>query len=196
MGKAIMISIKPKWVAKILNGEKTIEIRKRFPKNYVGWVYIYCAKGNYMGKFGDGLYHEITNGSRWSNGCSWNMPKIYLQGKVVARFWCNKVEEVIYDNIPFSQNYFTPSITNPNKFLEKASLEWYDLYKYLGENNGYAWHIDNLEIFDKPKELGEFSSKIEKTCICFNQFVAEGTQKIPLTRAPQSWCYIEVEHGN
>ena len=30
--KAIMISIKPKWVAKILNGEKTIEIRKAMPK--------------------------------------------------------------------------------------------------------------------------------------------------------------------
>ena len=28
--KHIMISIKPKWVAKILNGEKTIEIRKSF----------------------------------------------------------------------------------------------------------------------------------------------------------------------
>ena len=43
--KAILISIKPYWVAKILNGEKTIEIRKRFPKDYVGWVYIYCTKG-------------------------------------------------------------------------------------------------------------------------------------------------------
>lgn len=30
-----MISIKPQWVAKILNGEKTIEIRKKFPKDYV-----------------------------------------------------------------------------------------------------------------------------------------------------------------
>ena len=26
--KAIMISIKPKWCAKIMNGEKTIEVRK------------------------------------------------------------------------------------------------------------------------------------------------------------------------
>ena len=42
--KAILMSIKPKYVAKILNGEKTIEIRKKFPKDYVGWVYIYCTK--------------------------------------------------------------------------------------------------------------------------------------------------------
>ena len=45
MRKSILMSIKPQYVAKILNGEKTIEIRKRFPKDYVGWVYIYCTKG-------------------------------------------------------------------------------------------------------------------------------------------------------
>lgn len=30
--KSIMISIKPEWVKKILNGDKTIEIRKTMPK--------------------------------------------------------------------------------------------------------------------------------------------------------------------
>ena len=45
MGKSILMSIQPQWLAKILNGEKTIEIRKKFPKDYVGWVYIYCTKG-------------------------------------------------------------------------------------------------------------------------------------------------------
>ena len=30
--KQLLISIKPKWVAKILNGEKTIEIRKKVLK--------------------------------------------------------------------------------------------------------------------------------------------------------------------
>ena len=27
--KTIMISIKPRWVAKMINGEKTIEVRKK-----------------------------------------------------------------------------------------------------------------------------------------------------------------------
>lgn len=31
--KKILISIKPKWTAKILNGEKTLEIRKTAPKD-------------------------------------------------------------------------------------------------------------------------------------------------------------------
>ena len=48
--KSILLSIKPEWLAKILNGEKTIEVRKLFPKDYVGWVYLYCSKDkkNYL----------------------------------------------------------------------------------------------------------------------------------------------------
>ena len=32
MSKAVMLSIRPKWVEKIANGEKTIEVRKTKPK--------------------------------------------------------------------------------------------------------------------------------------------------------------------
>ena len=32
MSKAVMISIRPKWCEKIINGEKTIEVRKTRPK--------------------------------------------------------------------------------------------------------------------------------------------------------------------
>lgn len=44
--KSIMLSIKPKIVKKILNGEKTIEIRKTRPKCELPVkVYIYCSGG-------------------------------------------------------------------------------------------------------------------------------------------------------
>ena len=32
MSKAVMLSIRPKWVEKIASGEKTIEVRKTRPK--------------------------------------------------------------------------------------------------------------------------------------------------------------------
>lgn len=32
MSKAVLISIRPEWVRKILNGSKTVEIRKTAPK--------------------------------------------------------------------------------------------------------------------------------------------------------------------
>lgn len=54
---AILISIRPEWVEKILNGEKTIEIRKSCPKEWKDYsngktkikpepekCYIYCTK--------------------------------------------------------------------------------------------------------------------------------------------------------
>lgn len=47
--KSILISIQPQWVEKILNGEKTIEIRKTKPNikhiKLPCKVYIYCSKG-------------------------------------------------------------------------------------------------------------------------------------------------------
>ena len=46
MKKSILISIRPEWVAKILNGKKTIEIRKTMPKCDLPIdVYIYVTHG-------------------------------------------------------------------------------------------------------------------------------------------------------
>lgn len=60
MSKAILLSIRPEWVAKILNGEKTIEVRKQFPKDYRGWVYIYCTSAfPPLARFKDGKYITI-----------------------------------------------------------------------------------------------------------------------------------------
>ena len=42
--KAILMSIQSKWLAKIIDGDKSAELRKRFPKDYRGWVYLYCTK--------------------------------------------------------------------------------------------------------------------------------------------------------
>lgn len=45
MSKAVMLSIRPKWVEKIANGEKTIEVRKTKPKLQTPFkCYIYCTK--------------------------------------------------------------------------------------------------------------------------------------------------------
>lgn len=43
----------------------------------------------------------------------------------------------------------------------------------------YGWHISDLKIYDKPRELSEFY----KPCSC--------SEKKSITRAPQSWQYIE-----
>lgn len=145
MSKAIMISIKPKWVAKILNGEKIIEIRKTMPKCDLPIdVYIYCTKQK-----DDGLLR--LNGKR----------SYYVKGKVVARFTLNKVETITYDSIF--------KLFSLNRVLYNSCLKEEELNSYLKGELGYAWRIDDLVIFEKPKELRDFN----------------------LTKAPQSYCYVE-----
>ena len=167
--KNILISIRPQYVAKILNKEKTIEVRKRFPSDYVGWVYIYCCKQR---------KNEI--------GCHINYEKV--DGKVVARFWCDKVEEI---KPQFTKdNKGVSYITETKSYIElcnESRLLSYKLNNYLLSKNGYAIHITKLEIFDKPKEIREFETRHWNSK---NSFERDNVYQ--LTRAPQSWCYIEV----
>lgn len=202
--KAIIMSIKPKWVAKILNGEKTIEIRKRFPSDYRGWVYIYCTKDKeiFLRDFRDkkkwAVYWKfIAMGNDPSN--VGKLPPI-LNDKVVARFWCDKVEEIT----PFEeQESIFGRVYKLTKDIilccQRAQLTYDEYNRYLKGKNGYAIHISNLEIFDKPKELSEFykvganayqkdieqdyGERAKRYTDCFFQ----------LTKAPQNFCYVEVE---
>ena len=81
--KAIMMSIRPRHVRDILNGDKIKEIRKRFPSDYRGWVYIYVTKGKEL-LFKD-LYAELDPKHRrafWQNLVS--EIAVSQQGQAVA----------------------------------------------------------------------------------------------------------------
>lgn len=203
--KAIMMSIKPQWNEKILNGIKTLEIRRKFPIDYVGWVYIYCTKGKQeIGKFNTKGNYEYS-----------------LNGKVVARFWCDKVETfrcIITGNLkdgffkakPYCK-VIEDGIANYNyddefeDILKNAQITNEELAQYLGDKRepygGWyvfnAIHITQLEIFDKPKEISEFY-RIVKTDIGYCVDDIEKQKPITLnackhlTRAPESWQFIEV----
>lgn len=165
--KAIMMSIRPEWVKKILNKEKTIEIRKRFPVDYVGWVYIYCTK--------DKKYANLINRGG------------FLTGMVVARFWCDKVEGINRYCTGRGISYKTETL-NDIELCDKSCLDLIEIDHYLYFKKGYAIHITKLEIFDKPKEISEFAKQE------FDSFISGQVEhyKYLLTRAPQSWCYVEV----
>ena len=166
--KSILISIKPEWVAKILNGEKTIEIRKSAPKCELPIdVYIYCTKGEekLIESFDldDGPFFA-RNKEFFDNGNE------YLNGKVLAKFTLKKIDDIGKFAYAFKDNFFYETLKN-------ACLTTKDLTEYANvtrdkfERKGmklYAWHISDLEIFDEPKKLSDFGLK----------------------RAPQSWCYV------
>lgn len=163
--KHIMISIRPEWTEKILNGEKTLEIRKTRPKcEYPCLVYIYETKSKWMKPY----YNSIT-GRTVYNECEG-------RGKVIGVFLLEKAKEYYYYHSPamFISDYYN----DEEKQLDyrKCCLTKEQLYKYADDGKIlpkpiYAWHIDNLEIYKKPKELIEFG----------------------LMRPFQSWGYLKDE---
>ena len=60
MSKAVLLSIRPEWCEKIINGQKTIEVRKTRPRMDTPFkCYIYkCGNGKVIGEF---LCDEISN---------------------------------------------------------------------------------------------------------------------------------------
>ena len=182
--KAILMSIRPRHDKNILNGIKTLEIRKRFPIDYVGWVYIYCTKDKDIARIISPyetedkyvIENEITekNFKYMDSGYS-------AKGKVVARFWCDKVSP--------TYEYYEEEI------CDLACITKQEYLDYLGYDDGYAIHITKLEIFDKPKEISEFKIDITnkvKWAKDQTKLICKYRRLKTLTRAPQSWCYVEV----
>lgn len=182
--KSILLSIRPEWTAKILNGEKTIEVRRKFPKNYVGWVYIYCTKSLpniyslSFGRFATLPDYDLEET---------NLKGKEINGKVCCRFWCDKVEDITWS---FNGNEDIYS-NDEDTLLEKSCLSHYELHNYLQRQLGYAIHISKLEVFDRPRELYEFK---KATCDnCKNKGMECSVYDCRLTKAPQNYCYIEGE---
>lgn len=196
--KAILISIQPKWVEKILNGEKTIEIRKSMPKCELPIdVYIYCSKGTHRGKL-----------NRWFDYCGYkpspNEEGYICNGKIVAKFTLNKVSDVLknYKRKSNGKTY-VDYISNCGEinWCQKACLSPLELENYLSLKNGYAWHIENLQIFDKPMELNQFEKnyyepEVLKPCCNGNSCKYEIDDwlehYLKVTRPPQSWQYVYI----
>ena len=88
-----------------------------------------------------------------------------LNGKIVAE--CDfEVEEIEYslivaNNKPY--HYYEPQNTFVDKFYDKSCLNHQQVEEYLGYKNGYAIHIKNLKIFDKPRELNEYTTRKPQT---------------------------------
>ena len=73
-----------------------------------------------------------------------------------------------------------------------SCLTFSELKDYVGNKTGYAWWIENLKIYDKPKELSEFNRpEIDLTSDETGSAVCPMFSYKKLTKAPQSWCYVE-----
>ena len=171
--RTLMISAHPEWVEKILNGDKTIEVRHWIPKADLPLeALIYVAKRKpylyYIDKSKYEHYGLMSDDELLlAESLTENVSFTKLNGKVVAKFILNKAEEIDWTNEKIS--FPKTKTMNVVEFAQKTCLLVSDLSKYIKGKVGYAWHIDDLVIFDNPKELGEFG----------------------LTKAPQKMVWIE-----
>lgn len=179
MSKAVMWAIRKPHTDNIKNGNKWDEIRKRIPKDLTSETINY-------------IYETKSNG-----GC----------GKVIGEFRVFK-KTYIYAEVGSNG---TKHLHNTAFIMPALSDE--DLFNYLydgKENSGWALRISDLKIYDKPKELGEFCTACNKTgnddcgdcpylrvtrcsypCDDDIDTWCGVDNKKPITRPPQSWCYVE-----
>ena len=213
--KAIMISIQPQWVSKILNKEKLVEIRKTKPKCELPCkVYIYCTKPRKWWRYSscsytsDELLWKTKDKIKMCDGFEFYyeiQDCIVINGKVVAEFTLNKVDTLERDlNDWLPKNRYDVS----NELLKNINLNQNELWNYGQGKTLYAWYIDDLKIYDKPKEMSEFShyipnnkwSKKECGIDCEDCMSYDSEHETCLDlyylyrqikRPPKSYCYVE-----
>lgn len=165
--KSVLWSIRRPHTDNIKNGNKLDEIRKRIPKELTRETVNY-------------IYETKANG-----GC----------GKVIGEF---KVR---------NKTYIYAEIVNGVKHLYNTAfimpaLSDEELFTYLHDgkqNDGWALRISDLKIYDQPKEFSEFryACRADRRCnLCKYNTVASWDKTTTacgakITRAPQSWCYVE-----
>nr|DAE15023.1 MAG TPA: hypothetical protein [Siphoviridae sp. cty3u30] len=168
MSKAVLISIRPEWCEKIINGEKTIEVRKTRPKLQTPYkCYIYCTAGNLSYKTPNGMICHCC-------GCR----------EVIGEFTCDRIYEL------------APLNHAPDDVERQACLTREEIVQYL-KGIGYGWHITDLRIYDAPRELSEFRRACPNSWYCescamyWENNGTCGNESLQLKRPPQSWCYVE-----
>ena len=196
MRKAVLISIRPKWCEKISSGEKTIEVRKTKPKLETPFkCYVYCTAE----MAGDDTLWVLDAPSR--EKYSFTAVSAYLERpegasegnrKVIGEFICDRIYEL------------APLNHAPDDAEQQACLTQEEIARYL-KGIGYGWHISDLKIYDTPKDLNEFWLPPELYCEkercggcpydqvadVNGEYSCDCEWKRPLTRPPQSWCYVE-----
>lgn len=221
MSKAVLISIKPQWCALIANGEKTIEVRKTRPKLDPPFkFYIYCTNGGrllYKSGYNNEIHlwqikeYETTRDVLTEHGHQ------VFNGKVIGEFVCDEIDRLAHMGISLRDvhlelvhrtNWGSSIISD--EWLHQTCLTMQELESYSAGGDLYGLHISDLVIYDEPKELSEFvkigdcdagpkckkcpyfekgneAAGLEDDCVA----PFDTTCYSPITRPPQSWCYVE-----
>lgn len=114
-----------------------------------------------------------------------NSPNIRRDGVVIGEFIC--------DRYVIDRTFGHDAVINAAACMTEIQCAVYSCGSPL-----YGWHISNLKIYEKPKELRDFytlkkcnscrKSGYESTACIFDE---DCIVPAVITRPPQSWCYVE-----
>lgn len=187
----ILVSIKPYYYYLIAEEKKKIEVRKTVLKNLPQDIVFYMSKD-------EKSFAKI--------------PKEFQEkyrkhfGKVGLAIVCDKITRYNCDKA--FDEYFIAGYIGAYMPLKEMHLTNKDLIEYGKSRPLYGWHISDLKIYDKPKELSEFRAcnfkSMNGTDVCGNYdckyYQDSGSYMVPpscakngcrITRPPQSWQYVE-----
>lgn len=176
--KAVMISIQPKWVEKIANGEKTIEVRKTAPKEVPFKAYIYCCKAKpYLYKEANPPFELFLDSDLYKGK---DYDDRLFSGKVIGEFICNNASELDY------VYYWN------NGYEFATCLTYRQVADYGKGKTLYGWHISDLKIYNKPKELWDFVHRKKYDWWDYGHHTNKPQYEWEyISRPPQSWQYVK-----
>ena len=186
----ILASLKPYYYYLIGERKKTIEVRKSALKDLPQDIVFYMSKD-------EKSFAKI--------------PKEFQEkyrkhfGKIGMRFVCDKVDEYnFHEGLTEFNSMGLPSRIYGSYLIfvdeYKSMCLSYDEVKDYGKGKMlYGWHISDLKIYDKPRELSEFrkSGFMTEEEWLFNLYpnthchYDAWAKKFEITRPPQSYMFVE-----
>lgn len=190
--KAVMKSVSPRICEKVANGNCTILVSKTAPKCGLPFkCYIYCTSAKpYLYKEANPPF-ELFFDSELYKGKGYD--DRLFSSKVIGEFVCDWVTKITPScDIDGCVNQYTHGY--PAILGDSDCLSFNDMKAYLGNKKGYDWHISDLKIYGKPKELSEFRKPCKinlPMCDRCEYYSTWNGRCENITRAPQGWCYVE-----
>lgn len=210
--KAVMKAVSPRICEKVASGDCTILVSKTAPKckePFKCYIYATEAKKWFHSGFilssnellwlSSGKIKMCDGFELWADGEDYQC----VNGEVIGEFICDKIIEWQYDKGHQYYVEYPDDCTSYFPYLkchsEATGLKCSEIEE-LGKGKPlYGWHISDLKIYDKPKELSEFRKPCpygDLPCwLCPSCDRDENDNLIQcfntVSRPPKGWQYVE-----
>ena len=151
-GKAVLISIKPKWCTAIFCGDKDVEVRKTKPQKLQPpfKCYVYCTKGS--GKSG------------------------LAEGMVIGEFVCDRIYQLDMDSVGIGA-HCKDGFVYLSDVGWNTALTRKEFLAYAGTKRPFGWHVSQPRLYKEPLTIGDVKPP-QSWCYVYESEVKNDESKI------------------